>query len=120
MNQTTYQDVHTKFGIDEIYIHKGLDQNLLNKLTQRAEKTLDASDTIIKKHASADMILIFYKKIPTQNLIYRFLEFLDQNPNKDSFLKDNTLLNEEELFAAIKLKNFVLITPKVLTMHANA
>ena len=119
MNQNNSHNAHTKFGIDEIYVHKGLDLNLLKKLQQRAEKTLDCSDTIIKKHASVDMLLIFYKRTPTQNLIYRFLEFINQNPHKESFLADNTLINEEELYTAIKLKTFILITPKNLSIESS-
>ena len=60
------------------------------------------------------MILIFYNQAPSQNLIYRFLKFLDQDKNKESFIKSNTLLNEEELFSAIKSKNFVLVTHRNL------
>jgi len=105
---------HAKFGIDEIYIHPGLSQNLLEKLDQRAFFSLDAEDSIIKKHISLDMILIFYKQAPTQNLIYRFLKFFDQDPYKENFIKSNTLINEEELFLAIKSRNFVLITHKIL------
>lgn len=105
---------HTQFGIDEVYIHEGFALNLLEKLQQRAALSLDAEDNIVLNHASHDMILIFYKRVPSQYLIYKFLKFLDQHDDKENFIKSNTLLNEEELFSAIKSKNFVLVTPKIL------
>ena len=76
--------------------------------------SLDAEDSIVQKYASHDMILIFYKQVPSQSLIYRFLKFLDQDVYKDSFIKSNTLLNEEELFPTIKSKKFVLVFHVVL------
>lgn len=103
-----------KFGIDEIYFHKGFNPNLLEKLYQRAELSLDGDDKIALKYASHDMILIFYKRVPSQNTLYRFLEFLDQYGEKEDFILSNTLLNEEELYSAIKSKKFVLITNKIL------
>jgi len=103
-----------KFGIDEIYIHKGLSHSLLEKLHQRAAFSLDAENNVIQKHVSHDMILIFYNRISSQSLICQFLKFLDLDKDKDSFIKSNTLINEEELFSAIKSKKFVLITPKTL------
>ena len=102
-----------KFGIDEIYIHEGLSLSLLEKLSQRAVLCMNGEDPIVKKYASHDMVLIF-RHIPNQSLIYRFLKFLDQDSNKEEFIECNTLLNEEELFLPIKSKNFVLITPKVI------
>lgn len=99
-----------RFGIDEIYFHCALEPILLEKLQQRAELSLDAEDPIVRKHVSHDMILIFYKKAPSQSLIYRFLEFLEQYSEKKNFIQSNTLLNEEELFSAIKSKKFVLVT----------
>jgi hypothetical protein len=105
---------HAKFGIDEIYIHEGFTPSLLAKLHQRAAFSLDAEDNIAQKHVSHDMILIFHNKTPNRSLIYRFLQFLDQHPEKESYIKSNTLLNEEELFSTIKSKNFVLVTHRIL------
>jgi hypothetical protein len=112
----TFQEnyIHTKFGIDEIYIHDGLSDNLLEKLYQRAVLSLDAEDPIIQKYASHDILLIFHKLAPSQSLIYRFLKFLDQDKNKDDYIQSNLLINEEELFSAIKSKKFILITPRTL------
>jgi len=106
--------VQAKFGIDEIYIHEGLSDDLLEKLHQRAVFSLDAEDSIIQKHVSHDTVLIFHKVVPSQSLIYRFVKFLDQDKNRENFIKSNTLINEEELFSAIKHKNFVLITHRNL------
>lgn len=103
-----------KFGIDEIYIHDGLSHNLLEKLHQRAAFSLDAEDNIIQKYAAHDMVLIFHKKVPSPSLIYRFLKSLDQDTDKENFIKSNTLLNEEELFSSIKSMQFVLVTNKTL------
>ena len=103
-----------KFGIDEIYIHKGLTYSLLEKLHQRAMLSLDAEDNIVQKYVSLDIVLIFRNLTPTSNLIYRFLKFLDQDKNRENFIKSNTLINEEELFSAIKSKNFVLVTHRNL------
>jgi hypothetical protein len=103
-----------KFGIDEIYIIKDLSPNLLEKLYQRATLSLDAEDPIVLRHVSHDMVLIFYKRVPSQSFIYRFLQFVDQLKEKDDFIKSNTLINEEELFSAIKLKNYVLVTHRIL------
>src|ERR1700719_3015798 len=105
---------HAKFGIDEIYIHEGFTHGLLEKLHHRALFSLDAEDNIVQKYASHDMILIFHKRVPNQSLIYRFLKFLDQDVGKESFIKSNTLLNEEELFSTIKSKKFVLVTHRIL------
>jgi hypothetical protein len=105
---------HAKFGIDEIYIHAGLSSSLLEKLHQRAVFSLDAEDPIIQKCVSHDIVLIFRNLIPTQSLIYRFLKFLDQDKDRENFIKSNTLINEEELFSAIKSKNFVLVTHRNL------
>lgn len=105
---------HKKFGIDEIYIHEGFTYDLLEKLNQRAAFSLDAEDNIIQKYAAHDMVLIFHNRVPSQSLIYRFLEFLDQDADRESFIEDNTLLNEEELFSMIKSKKFVLVTHRIL------
>ncbi len=112
MSQDNY--AHAKFGIDEIYIHEGVTYGLLNKLHQRAVFSLDAEDNIVQKYVTHDMILIFYKQVPSQSLIYRFLKFLNQDVDKENFIKSNTLLNEEELFSTIKSKEFVLITHRIL------
>ncbi len=113
-------NVHAQFGIDEIYFHTGFTCNLLEKLQQRAILSLDIDDTIVQKHVSQDMVMIFHKRIPSQNLIYRFLQFLHQHVDKTNFIKSNTLLNEDELFSAIRLKKFVLVTHKILpkTIHS--
>lgn len=105
---------HAKFGIDEVYIHEGLSINLLEKLYQRAVFSLDADDPIIRKHATHDMVLIFHKLVPQPGLIYRYLKFIDQDKNKENYIKSNILINEEELFSAIKLKKFILITNRTL------
>ena len=106
--------IHAEFGIDEVYILEGFAYELLGKLHQRAILGLDAEDNIVRKHVSYDMVLIFHKRAPNRNLIYRFLESLDRNTGKESYIKENTLLNEEELYATIKSKKFVLITHKIL------
>lgn len=103
-----------KFGIDEIYIHEGFKSSLLEKLHQRASLSLDAEDNIVFKYASHDMILIFHNRLPNQSLIYRFLKFLYQDKDKENFIKSNMLCNEEELFSAIKSKNYVLVTHGIL------
>ena len=103
-----------KFGIDEIYIHEGLPFPLLEKLHQRAAFSLDAENSIIEKYVSHDIVLIFRNLAPTPSLIYQFLKFLDQDKNRENFIKSNTLINEEELFSAIKSKNFVLVTHRNL------
>lgn len=103
-----------KFGIDEIYIHEGFKSSLLEKLHQRAALSLDAEDNIVLKYASHDMILIFHNRLPNQSLIYRFLKFLYQDKDKENFIKSNMLCNEEELFSAIKSKNYVLVTHGIL------
>jgi hypothetical protein len=112
----TSQDnyAHAKFGIDEIYIHEGFTYSLLEKLHQRAVFSLDAEDNIVQKYTSHDMILIFHKQVPSQSLIYRFLKFVNQDVDKENFIKSNTLLNEEELFSTIKSKKFVLVTHRIL------
>jgi hypothetical protein len=106
--------VHSKFGIDEIYIHQGFTSNLLEKLHRRAVFSLDAEDNVVQKHVSHDMILIFHKQVSNQSLIYRFLSFLHQYADKENFIKSNTLLNEDELFLSLKSKKFVLVTHKIL------
>jgi|GEM_PF-2274677 len=112
----SYQDNHVlkKFGIDEIYIHDGLSYDLLQKLYQRALFSLDAEDPNILKHVSHDMILIFHHVIPSQSTIFRFLKFLSQDLNKENFIKSNTLINEDELYSAIKSKQFILVTQRTL------
>lgn len=106
--------MHEKFGIDEIYIHSELSNNLLDKLYQRSVFSLDAEDSIVRKFASHDMVLIFHKLAPKQSLIYRFLEFIHQDKNRDIYIKNNILINEEELFLAIKSKKFILVTHRTL------
>lgn len=106
--------VLAKFGIDEIYIHDRFAYILLEKLHQRAVFSLDAEDNIIQKYTSHDMILIFHNKVSSRHLIYRFLEFVNKDVNKESFIKSHTLLNEDELFSTIKSKKFVLITHRNL------
>lgn len=103
-----------KFGIDEIYIHEGFSNELLEKLYRRAEFSLDAEDNIVQKYATHDMTLIFHKHVQAPGLIYRFLKFIHQDVGKQAFIKSHTLLNEDELFSTIKSKKFVLITPKIL------
>lgn len=106
--------VIAKFGIDEIYIHPAFTDELLEKLYRRSMFSLDGEDTIIQKYATHDMILIFRKQEPTPSLIYRFLKFLDQDPKKKTFIESNTLLNEDELFSAIKTKGYVLVTHRTV------
>ncbi len=109
--QNVYNDDHTRYGIDEIYLHDGLELNQLQKLHQRAELTLDGTDNVISKNVECDMILIFYKKLPSASSIYRFLEYLKANPAKNlDFKKLHLLINADELFEAIKVKKFVLLT----------
>jgi hypothetical protein len=103
-----------KFGIDEIYIHEGLSPSLLEKLHQRAVFSLDGEDNIVQKYVSLDMVLIFRNQTPTPSLIYQFLKFLDKDVNREDFIESNTLINEEELFSAIKSKDFVLVTHRNL------
>ena len=103
-----------KFGIDEIYIHEGLSYSLLEKLYQRAVFSIDSEDRIASRYVSHDMVLIFYKQIPSQSVIYSFLKSLDRDSNKKDFIQSNTLINEEELFLAIKSKKYVLVTHRVL------
>lgn len=105
---------HAKFGIDEIYINEKFTASLLEKLHQRAVYSLDAEDIIVHKYVAHDMVLIFHKRTPNPSLIYRFLKFLDQDVDKENFIKSNTLFNEDELFASVKSKEFVLITNKNL------
>lgn len=109
--ETLYHDAHVQFGIDEVYILPKVDFNLLKKLQQRAEVTLDGTDPVVQKNVLHDMILIFHKKVQSQSMIYRFFKFLHDNPSKEKdFKKSYTLLNEEELFEAIKSKKFTLVT----------
>ncbi len=105
---------HAKFGIDEVYFHEGLPYSLLEKLYQRAVFSLDADDSMIQKYASHDMVLIFHKLNPNRSLIYRFLEFLDKDENRQDYIESNRLINEEELFLAIKSKKFILVTHSTL------
>lgn len=106
--------MHTRFGIDEVYFYENFPYDLLEKLNQRSEFSLDGEDKIVLKHVAHDMILIFYKRVPSPSVIYRFLEFLDTQRDKKDFIKSNTLLNEEELFSAIKSKKYVLVTHRIL------
>lgn len=111
LTQDTYKEAHLQFGIDEVYIHAGLDFNILKKLQQRAEFTFDTNDTIVQKNVGCDMVFIFHKRMPSKNFIYRFLEFLKNHPSQElDFKRLYTLLNEEELFEAIKTKKFVLVS----------
>lgn len=103
-----------KFGISEIYFHKGFTSNLLEKLFRQSEYSLDGEDNIALKYASHDIIFIFNKQVQSSSIIYRFLKALDQDKNRESFIESNTLINEDELFLAIKSKSFVLVTSKVL------
>ena len=101
-------------------MHEGFSHDLLEKLHQRAMLSLDAQDNIIQKYVSLDIIFIFNSQSPSAGLIYRFLKFLDQDKNKENFIQSNTLINEEELFSAIKSKNFVLVTPRKLIKETYA
>lgn len=103
-----------KFGIDEIYIHAGFTELLREKMHRRAAFILDGEDEIVKKYVSHDIVLIFNKQIPSPSVIYRFLKCLDQDTKKDKFIEANLVTDGEELFAAIKLKKYVLVTAKVL------
>lgn len=103
-----------KFGISEIYFHPDFADNLLEKLFRQSEYTLDGEDNIALKYASHDIIFIFNKQVQSSSIIYRFLKALDQDKKRDNFIESNTLLNENELLAALKLKNYVLVTRKVL------
>lgn len=109
------QNSLAKFGIDEIYIHNGLTQALLEKLNQRTALCLDGEDAIVRKHVAHDMVLIFHNRVPSPSVIYRFLEFLDQAGDKEDFIRSNTLLNEDELFSAIKSAKFVLVSKRIFT-----
>ena len=111
---------HTKFGIQEIYFHKGFPYDLLEKLHYRAVYALDAEDKIAKRYITYDMILIFQKQVPTHSQIYRFIESLDKFANKQDFIDANTLLNEDELLSAIKSKNFVLVTHRILLKQTHS
>ena len=108
-------DPHSQFGIDEIYIQKDFEQNLLNKFQQRAALSLDSDETVVRNNVTHDMILVFHKRVPNKSLIYRFLEFLNQYPDKEFYIKSNTLDDEEELFEAVKLKKYFLVTHKTLS-----
>lgn len=103
--------LHNKFGIDEIYIHDGFENSLREKLHQRALLCLDGEDNVVLKYASHDMILIYRNHMPNQSLIYRFLKTLDQYTDRDNYIGLNTLVNEDELFQAVKSTNFVFVTP---------
>jgi len=104
--------MHTKFGIDEIYFLMTCTDSLLEKLYQRAFLSLDGEDKIVSRHLSHTIILISRKELPKQTLLYRFIEHLDKDVFKENYIKENTLLNEEELFSAIKSKKFILMTHK--------
>jgi len=106
--------LHSQFGIDEIYFHEDLDYALLEKLHSRAMLSLDCSDNVVQKYTSHDMILVFSRQAPNNSIIYRFLESLDKYPGKKDFIKDNTILNQKELFDSVKTKNFVLVTHRNL------
>lgn len=111
--------MHTKFGIDEIYFLMTCTDNLLEKLHQRAFLSLDGEDKIVSRYLSHTLILISHKGLPKPTLLYRFIEHLNKDISKENYIKENTLLNEEELFSAIKSKKFVLMTHKNISkeMH---
>ncbi len=111
----SFQDnyIIAKFDIAEVFIHEGFTQNLLEKLYQRAVFSLDGEDNVIHKYATHDIILIFNNQLPSPSRIYQFLKFLDQYVKKNSFIQNN-LCEEKELFPSILLKNFILLTPKIL------
>jgi hypothetical protein len=114
--QDCYKEAHAQFGIDEVYILDGLDESVLRKLQQRAELTLDSNNIIVKNNVSYDMIFIFHKRVANTSLIYRFLEFLRKNPSKEKdFKKLYKLINQEEIFEAIKTKKYVLVTLRDLS-----
>lgn len=108
-----------KFGINEIYFHPHFSDDLLEKLSRRSEYTLDGEDNIVQKHASHDILFIFHHQVPSSSIIYRFLKALDQDKNKDSFIGDNTLLNGDELFLAVKDKSYVLVSYKKFLEQLN-
>ncbi len=111
-----YKEAHAQFGIDDVYIIDGLDASVMKKLQQRAELTLDSTNTIIKNNVSYDMIFIFNKRVVNTSLIYRFLEFLRKNPSKERDFKTlYKLINQEELFEYIKTKKYVLVTLRDLS-----
>lgn len=114
LNQTMDTFAHTQFGIDEVYFHKGLDYNLLKKLQQRSGNTLDATDNIVQKHVTHDMVLIFYKRLPSNSFIYKYLKLIHEKL-KQPYIESHTLLNEDELLDAIKSQNFVLVTHRNLS-----
>ena len=107
-------DLHAKFGIDEIYFHAGLSYELLEKLYRRSAFSLDAEDPVALKCASHEMVLIFYKQVPSASLIRQFLKSLDQHKNKASYIEANTLVDEKELDSTLKSKTFVLVTHRLL------
>lgn len=114
--QDCYQEAHVQFGIDEVYIIEGLDKSVLKKLQQRADYTLDSTDTVVKNNASYDMIFIFHKRVANTSFLYRFLEFLQKNPSKEKdFKKLYELINPEEIFEAVKSKKYVLVSIRDLT-----
>jgi hypothetical protein len=106
--------INAKFGITEVFIHTGFTQNLLEKLYQRAAFSLDGEDNVIRKYATHDIILIFNNQLSSPSRIYQFLKFLDQDVNKHNFIESN-LCDEKELFPSILSKNFILITPRILS-----
>jgi hypothetical protein len=87
----------------------------LKKLQQRAAVTLDSTDAIAAKHCVNDMILMYDRSQVNQRMIYGFLKFLSQMANKNEFVTSHTLLNDEELFDAIKSKTFALVTHRDIT-----
>lgn|SRR5690606_6726557 len=105
---------HTQFGIDEVYLHSGFPQLLLGKLQQCAALCLDAEDTIVHNNVSGDMVLVFRKRVQSKNMLYRYLEFINRYPDRERYLEENTLINEDELLEAVKTKTFVLVTSKIL------
>lgn len=106
---------HTQFGIDEIYFHMRLDFNLLEKLSRRAELTLDGSDPVVLQTVDFDIVLIFYRRVPSPSVIYRFLRMLQNSPERQNYIESNSLINADELFEAIKLKQYALVTHRNVT-----
>ncbi len=114
--QDNYQDAHEQFGINEVYIIEGLDEATLKKLQLRAELTLDGNDTVVKNHASYDMLFIFHKRVTSKSFMYRFLEFLQKNPSKEKdFRKLYELINPEEILESVQGKKYVLVSTRDLS-----
>ncbi|ADI38713.1 putative uncharacterized protein [Waddlia chondrophila 2032/99] len=114
--QDSYQEAHEQFGISEVYIIDGLDEATLKKLQLRAKLTLDSNDTIVKNNVSYDMLFIFHKRVVDRSFMYRFIEFLRNNPSKEKdFRKLYELINPEEILETVKSKKYVLVSKKDLS-----